>query len=202
MHICILPFPDITDVENHFQHLLILHIYMLLHISVSACNHMNFGFQDDRKNHILIKIESIGTLMHLALKSRQEHFKRLCFLLFYGTHTSCGVYTWLNLSMEFLLNFITLNTLLLYKFYLQWVINIWTITVHMFFITADVVITRESCSSPYHCAIHKDYIVFSPFKFTYMVEKQEKKFMWIFLIILFFFGGGGNFSHCMFLNNH
>lgn len=89
--------------------------------------------------------------------------------------------------MEFLLNFITLNTLLLYKFYLQWVINIWTITVHMFFITADVVITRESCSSPYHCAIHKDYIVFSPFKFTYMVEKQEKKFMWIFLIILFFF---------------
>lgn len=124
--------------------------------------------------------------MHLALKSRQEHFKRLCFLLFYGTHTSCGVCTWLKLSMEFLLNFITLNTLLLYKFYLQWVINIWTITVHIFFITADVVITRESCSSPYHCAIHKDYIVFSPFKFTYMVEKQEKKFMWIFLIILFF----------------
>ena len=74
-----------------------------------------------------------------------------------------------------------LITLLLHKFYLQWVINIWTITVHMFFIKADVVIRPD-----------EDYIIFSPLKFTYMymLEKQEKKSCEWFFLILFFWGGG------------
>ena len=55
MHICILPFPDITDVVNHFSTRFdTAHVHAPAYLRVSACNHLNFGFQDDRKNHILI----------------------------------------------------------------------------------------------------------------------------------------------------